>query len=95
MEDYILFSSLNLVDLKKKLHHFFCPVGVHLVKMSIDDFFFIIFNMTFKKTTFIFGETSRVCKGDPHNIIYLCNKQYIYNTRCSKKIFVFHEKGAV
>jgi hypothetical protein len=38
--------------------------------MSIDAFFFIIFNMTFNKTTFIFGETWRVCKGDPYNIIY-------------------------
>ena len=45
--------------------------------------------MTFKKTTFIFGETSRVCKGDPHNIIYLCVKQYIYNTRCFKKSLSF------
>jgi hypothetical protein len=52
-------------------------------------FLFHNINITFNKTTFIFGETSRVCKGDPYNIIYLCIKQYIYNTRCLKKIFVF------
>jgi hypothetical protein len=36
-------------------------------------------------------ETSRVRKGDPHNIIYLCIKQYIlyYNTKCLKKSLSF------
>ena len=54
--------------------------------MSTDGF---NINMTFNKTTFILRETSRVCKGDPHTIIYLCIKQFICNTRCFKKIFVF------
>jgi hypothetical protein len=52
-------------------------------------FLFHNINMTFNKTTFIFGETSRVCEGDPHNIIYLCVKQYIYDTRCFKKSLSF------
>jgi len=65
----------------------------NFVKILIEDvnrwFLFHNINITFNKTTFIFGEISRVCKTDPYNIIYLCIKQYIYNTRCLKKIFVF------
>ena len=61
----------------------------NFVRTLIEDvnrwFLFHNINITFNKTTSIFGETAWVRKGDPYNIIYLCIKQCIYNTRCFKK----------
>jgi hypothetical protein len=62
----------------------------NFVKTLVEDvnkwFLFHNINRTYNKSTFIIGETSRVCKGDPHNIIYLCIKQYVYNTNVLKNL---------
>ena len=42
-------------------------------------------SIPFTKKYFLFGNTARMCKGDAHNMIYFCVKQYIYNTRYFKK----------
>ena len=42
-------------------------------------------SIPFTKKYFVFGNIARMCKGDAHNMIYLCIKQYIYNTRYFKK----------
>ena len=37
------------------------------------------------KLNFIFGDISKVRKGDPYNLIFIYMKQYIYNSRCFSK----------
>ena len=34
------------------------------------------------KSNFIFGDVSKLRKGDPYNLIFLYIKQYIYNCKC-------------
>lgn len=39
-------------------------------------------SLPLSKTKFIFGDVSKLKKGDPVNLIFLYIKQYIYNARC-------------
>lgn len=71
-------------DVDETIEHLFwsCEYTQNLLQDVDNLFLSSAISLPLSKTKFIFGDVSKLKKGDPVNLIFLYIKQYIYNARC-------------
>ena len=73
--EHVLWNCENVQNLLEEIDIWFVSNGI---------------SISFTKKKNLFGDVSHVYKGEISNLIFLCLKQYIYNTRYFQKVLSIH-----